>query len=93
MFTFIAQVLSVFDISKAKDSEGNFIEPVVEFTSGIIRCCVSTSLSSTGMCLIFALSHVVPFKCDIKPRSSKAAELIVNNARALETRFVPLPVI
>lgn len=82
--------MAVFDIRKAKDSNGKVIEPVVEFTSGLIRYSVPTSLSPVDMSLILACSHAAPFECAITPRSAKAAELIMNNASELETRFVPL---
>ena len=37
MFSTIAKSLAVFDISKAKDTCGNVIEPVREYSGGIIR--------------------------------------------------------
>lgn len=85
--------MAVFDITKAKDSNGNVIEPVVSFSGGIIRYSVPTNLSPADMSLILDCSHAAPFKCVVKPRSPKAAELIVTNASELETRFVPVLVI
>jgi cytochrome P450 len=37
LFITIASVLATFDISKAVDEKGNFITPVEEYTSGVIR--------------------------------------------------------
>lgn len=34
----IAQVLAVFNIGKAKDASGNTVEPLYEYTPGVIRC-------------------------------------------------------
>ncbi|EIW51642.1 cytochrome P450 [Trametes versicolor FP-101664 SS1] len=57
IFIGIATMLYVFDISKAKDDQGDDILPEVDFRGFI--------------------SHPVPFKCDIRPRSTEAASLTV----------------
>ena len=36
IFMTLAMVLSVFNIEKAKDSTGKILEPVAEYTSGVI---------------------------------------------------------
>ena len=38
IFIAIAQVLAAFNIGKAKDASGNTIEPLYEYTPGVIRC-------------------------------------------------------
>ncbi|TFY78585.1 hypothetical protein EWM64_g5427 [Hericium alpestre] len=57
MWITIASILATFNISKAKDENGNEIEPVDSYTSGMV-------------------SYPIPFKCEIKPRSTVAEALI-----------------
>jgi hypothetical protein len=38
VFLGVASILAVFDISKAKDDNGNTIEPPLGQTNGTIRC-------------------------------------------------------
>ncbi|KDQ12552.1 hypothetical protein BOTBODRAFT_161446 [Botryobasidium botryosum FD-172 SS1] len=57
LFMAISCILATFDISKARDEQGQEIEPQISFTAGLIN-------------------HVNPFKCDIRPRSTRAVALI-----------------
>lgn len=84
VFLSVAMTLAVFDISKFKDEQGNVVEPVYEYTPGIIRHDPTVSLPVICFVLIsfvsVACSHPKPFKCSITPRSAKHADFI----RALE---------
>jgi len=57
----VASILSVYNISKAIDENGQTIEPRVEYTPML-------------------LSHPIPFKCRIIPRSEHAAAIIRQTA-------------
>ena len=68
---------AVFNISKAKDENGNIIEPVCEYTAGLLRQVYSSTAS--GNCRANSLvrtSHPKPFKCSVTPRSENAVSLI-----------------
>ncbi|KAI0052063.1 cytochrome P450 [Auriscalpium vulgare] len=56
VFLYIASILYVYDISKARDVDGSEVEPEVEYTGFI--------------------SHPMPFKCRLLPRTKEANELI-----------------
>lgn len=73
IFIGVATMLYVFDISKAKDEKGDDILPEVDFR-GFIR--YVSVLQSCRPMLTHLDSHPVPFKCDIRPRSTEAASLI-----------------
>ncbi|CAL1701473.1 unnamed protein product [Somion occarium] len=66
LFCTMACTFATLKLSKAKDENGNVIEPVLRWTSGVT-------------------SFPHPFKCDIKPRSAKAVELIRNHAARIGT--------
>ncbi|KAJ7350031.1 cytochrome P450 [Mycena albidolilacea] len=57
IFLECSAVLSVFNISKARDEKGVIIEPELGQTSATV-------------------SHVLPFKCVVKPRNARALALI-----------------
>lgn len=68
-----AMTLATFDIAMAQDEHGRNIVPEVSYSGGLVRC-VFFSMRIT---LIGEIpSHPLPFKCTIKPRSSRAAALI-----------------
>lgn len=75
IFIGIATMLYVFDISKARDENGNDILP--DFR-GFIR--YVSVLQSCRPMLTHHVSHPVPFKCDIRPRSTEAASLVARAA-------------
>ena len=58
VFIEIAMTLSVFNISKYVDENGNIVQPEIHYSDGTV-------------------SHPKPFKCDIKPRSEKAIDLVL----------------
>ncbi len=49
----LSMIISRFDISKAKDSEGNVITPVAEFESAFVRCVVVAD----SACLCHIICH------------------------------------
>ncbi|TFK65823.1 cytochrome P450 [Pluteus cervinus] len=57
VWLFIACFLTTFDVTKAKDDEGNEVDIPVDGTGGFV-------------------SHPLPFKCSITPRSEAAKRLI-----------------
>ena len=82
MWTAIAKILAVFDISPVKDAEGKLTEPNVKFTSMMTRwvmlfMCESRSIQLT-LCLC---SHPEPFMCDIHPRDERARKLILDSCQ------------
>lgn len=70
----IATTLATLNISKARDSEGNEVDPVVDFTSGAIWFVISTC--NVIKANHFILSHPVPFDCTIEPRNSRTATMV-----------------
>ena len=76
IFIGIATMLYVFNITKARDEDGQEIVPEVDFR-GFIRYVRASSAHVMLCCTAFsAPSHPVPFKCAIAPRSEEAAALV-----------------
>lgn len=68
-----------FDISKAKDESGQEIEPVHEYTPGLLRQVLRVSSGKFGKLIGGAWlinSNPKPFKCSMRPRSEHAIALI-----------------
>ena len=77
LFIAIAMTAAVFNISKAKDENGNIIEPVCEYTAGLLRQVYSSTTSVNCPVNLFVRnSHPKPFKCSVTPRSENAVSLI-----------------
>lgn len=75
-----AMSLAVFDITKKLDENGIPIVPVPKYTDGTIRrVLVCLIIRSFRLITVHraSYSHPEPFKCIIKPRSTKAEELIL----------------
>ncbi|KAH8100340.1 cytochrome P450 [Cristinia sonorae] len=60
-FLVLANMIATLNIKRALDDHGREIVPEHSYKSGFVHS---------------ALSHIHPFKCDIKPRSAQAARLI-----------------
>jgi len=75
MWLAAASILSVFDISKAKDENGRDIEAQLKPMYGVVMYVSFKFLSSEVTHLIFD-SEWEPFKCAITPRSKEAVERI-----------------
>jgi len=73
----VASLISVFDIKKATDENGNVIEPTYEYIPSVVMC-VSLFLACLFYLLnLFLLTRLPkPYKCSIKPRSKEAEALI-----------------
>lgn len=71
-------IVAALDIAKARDEGGNEIEPLCDYTPGIVRYVRSSDLLFSFFLSYFALrfSHPRPFKCSILPRSEKAIFLV-----------------
>ncbi|THH17276.1 hypothetical protein EW146_g3521 [Bondarzewia mesenterica] len=78
----IASLLSVYNISKPKDTNGTIIEPEVDFVSSLVKCvillkCVAVVVDVTIVDdLPYTHSHPKSFKCSLIPRSETALALI-----------------
>ena len=81
MFITVAMTVAAFNILKAKDESGREIEPVHEFTPGLIRYSRSILLPFQLLLNHMVIdpsnvSHPKPFQCTITPRSERAKVLI-----------------
>ena len=76
LFITIALVIATLTISKARDAHGVEITPIKETINGVIRSVIFPFLPVEIIINILVTSHLKPFKCDIAPRSAKAALLI-----------------
>lgn len=76
LFITLTSVLSVFNINKARNSEGEVIEAVVEYTSGIVSYVHAYFAKSRIIYLSSLISHPKEFECSLTPRSDRAAQLV-----------------
>lgn len=79
MFIAISMTAAVFNITKAKDESGQIIEPVAEFSPGLLGY-VGLYNSTTEEMLMTRFdplkSHPSPFKSSVTPRSEQAIALV-----------------
>ena len=82
MFTVVASLFAVFNISKARRECGEEITPGEEYTKGSIvyvhlhsHCCLGKAE--------YLERGPLPFECSIKPRSDKARQLVEHAFSAL----------
>jgi hypothetical protein len=75
IFLLIASILATMDISKARDGQGNEIEPVI-VRSGFQTKYVALLSRLMLVKLTLGISQVLPFKCSVTPRSDCALQLI-----------------
>jgi len=81
----VASLISVFDIKKATDENGNVIEPTHEYISGLVMCVSIFPACFSYLGNFFSSTRTPkPYKCSIKPRSKEAEALIrsVSNQEA-----------
>lgn len=71
----IASILAGFDIAKAKDEQGQVVEPDIKWAPGFSRY-VPTKFSKAPLWSIYTVRQMLPFKCSITPRSAEAIKLI-----------------
>ena len=71
----IACILSAFNITNPVDQTGKEIEEEVEYEAGLVLSVISLLWDRVVFSDVVD-SHPVDFKCSIKPRSDKAAELV-----------------
>lgn len=76
----MVSVLAMFDISKAKDKDGNEIEINDEYSTFGMLTYVSLSLAfiweNSDLHIFNPYSHKKSFKCSITPRSAGSRKLI-----------------
>lgn len=72
----IASILTVFDITKAVDENGDVVTPEVKLNPGSIRRAVFHFANRKRSDFLCRDSHPAPFKCSIKPRSRTTLSLI-----------------
>lgn len=75
----VATMLATFDISKAKDGDGNYVLPDPEPVGGLIKYVARAGifLTTWSSSYSFCVSHIKPFICNIKVRSAEHEELIL----------------
>lgn len=76
MFIEIAMLAAAFNIGKAQDEDGRYIEPDCVYKPGIVRYCYVKRVSWMRADQYFFESHPMPFKCSITARLEKAEELM-----------------
>lgn len=79
MFIAISMTAAVFNISKAKDESGQIIEPVAEFSPGLLGYVVLYNSMVEEMLVTHVKpykSHPSPFKSSVTPRSEQAVALV-----------------
>jgi len=70
----IASTLATFNISKAKDENGNEIDIDPDaFTDSFTRC---AAMIFVNVVVTYSICEPLPFKCSILPRSQQAVSLI-----------------
>lgn len=71
----VAAMLSVFDIMKPIVN-GQVVEPSMETNKNVVKCVYWSIISQCTHSV--PASHPMPFECDIRPRSPKAAALVTS---------------
>ena len=75
-------MIATLDIRKARDSAGHDIVPSARFRPGFARCVTARAHVSYADELIGIYSQPEHFVADIRPRSQKAADLVLQMAAA-----------
>jgi hypothetical protein len=81
LFISIASLAAVFDISLAKDADGQEVPVSSDFTSGFARSVYRLHQRDRPLIMLYSNSRQpLPFKCSVTPRSHAALELIQTSA-------------
>ena len=79
LFVVAASVLSVFNVTKARDENGHEIPVSPAMQSDAVSRCVAFAVAISLPHWENPYSHPVKFKCSITPRDKVAEDLITNN--------------
>jgi hypothetical protein len=78
LFIVTASVLSVFNVTKAKDENGHEIPVSPAMQSDAISRCVALAAAISTSYQVVPYSQPVKFECSITPRDKVAEDLIKN---------------